>query len=89
MDGVSYTSIATECDELVRPYDSDFIDPRCASAGDDVGVDNITVQQQCPSDLADHLAIASDQVAAQDVLNALDPATARPVRSTITLPAVG
>ena len=33
VDGVSYTSIATEYDELVRPYNSDFIDPRCASAG--------------------------------------------------------
>lgn len=89
VDGVSYTSIATEYDELVRPYNSDFIDPRCATAGDSIGVDNITVQQQCPSDLADHLSIEADQVAAQDVLNALDPAEAQTVHCTLTLPAIG
>jgi triacylglycerol lipase len=89
VDGVSYTSIATEYDELVRPYNSDFIDPRCATSGDGIGVDNIDVQHQCASDLADHLSIESDPVAAQDVLNALDPTQAQPVRCTLTLPAVG
>jgi triacylglycerol lipase len=88
VDGVSYTSIATEFDELVRPYTSDFIDPRCANF-DGIGVDNIVVQHQCATDLSDHLAIAADPVAAQDVLDALDPAAARPVRCTLTLPAVG
>jgi pimeloyl-ACP methyl ester carboxylesterase len=87
--GVRYTSIATQYDELVRPPTSDFIDPRCAEAGLGIGVDNILVQHQCPTDLADHLSIESDQVAAHDVLNALDPATATPVRCTLTLPAVG
>ena len=89
VDGVSYTSIATEYDELVRPYNSDFIDPRCASSGDGIGVDNITVQHQCPTDLADHLSINGDQVSARDILNALDPAHARPVHCTLTLPAIG
>lgn len=89
VDNVSYTSIATEYDELVRPYDSDFMDPRCATAGDGIGVDNITVQQQCPSDLADHLSIEADPVAAQDVLNALDPSAAKPVHCALTLPAIG
>ena len=88
VDGVSYTSIATEYDELVRPYTSDFIDPRCAGVGG-IGVDNIVVQHQCASDLADHLSIESDQVAAADVLNALDPAHALPVHCTLTLPAIG
>ncbi len=88
VDGVSYTSIATEYDELVRPYTSDFMDPRCAGA-DGIGVDNIVVQHQCASDLADHLSIESDQVAAQDVLDALDPVHAQPVRCTLTLPAIG
>jgi triacylglycerol lipase len=88
VDGVSYTSIATEYDELVRPYTSDFMDPRCAGT-DGIGVDNIVVQHQCASDLADHLSIESDQVAAQDVLNALDPAQSQPVHCTLTLPAIG
>ena len=39
--------------------------PRCANAGDGIGVDNIVVQHQCASDLADHLSIVSDQVAAK------------------------
>ncbi len=86
---MSYTSIATDYDELVRPVTSDFIDPRCANAADGIGVDNILVQQQCPTDLSDHLAIASDKVAAQDVLNGLDPAEAQPVPCTLTLPVVG
>jgi triacylglycerol lipase len=89
VDGVSYISIATEYDELVRPDDSDFIDPRCANAGDGIGVDNILVQHQCATDFSDHLAIASDQVAARDVLNALDPAHAQPVHCALTLPVVG
>lgn len=89
VDGVSYTSIATEYDELVRPYTSDFIDPRCAHAADGIGVHNIVVQHQCASDLADHMSIESDHVAAQDVLNALDLAQAHPVHCTVTLPAVG
>ncbi len=89
VDGISYTSIATDYDELVRPVTSDFIDPRCANAGDGIGVDNILVQHQCPTDLSDHLAIASDKVAAQDVLNGLDPAQAQPVPCTLTLPVVG
>lgn len=86
---MSYTSIATDYDELVRPVTSDFIDPRCANAAYGIGVDNILVQQQCPTDLSDHLAIASDKVAAQDVLNGLDPQHAQPVPCTLTLPVVG
>lgn len=89
VDGVDYTSIATEYDELVRPYNSDFIDQRCATAGDGIGVDNITVQHQCPTDLADHLSINGDPVAAQDVLDALDPVQVHPVRCTLTLPSIG
>lgn len=89
VDGVSYTSIATKYDELVRPYTSDFIDPRCAGPAYGIGVRNIVLQQQCPLDFADHVDISADPVAAQDVLNALDPAQAEPVRCVLTLPAVG
>ncbi|MDE3085804.1 MAG: alpha/beta fold hydrolase [Acidobacteriota bacterium] len=83
VEGVSYTSIATTNDELVRPPTSDFIDPRCANAH------NILVQDQCAADQADHISIAADPVAAQDILNALDPQTARPVICYPVLPAVG
>lgn len=88
VDGVSYTSIATDNDELVQPGTSDFIDPRCNGVGG-IGVDDILLQQQCPLDQADHLAIAADPVAAQDILNALEPGRDAPVTCTVVLPAIG
>jgi triacylglycerol lipase len=89
VDGVSYTSLATDNDELVRPPTSDFIDPRCASATYHITMHNILLQHQCSIDQADHLSIASDPVAAQDILNALDPAHQHPVRCTLVLPSIG
>ena len=55
---------------MVTPYTSAFLTGP--------GVTNITLQNQCPLDLSDHLEIAADPVALADVLNALDPA--HPVR---------
>jgi triacylglycerol lipase len=83
VEGVSYTSLATDNDELVRPPTSDFLSPSCGNT------DDILVQDQCPTDQADHLSMAADPVVAQDILNALDPATAKPVRCAVVLPAVG
>jgi triacylglycerol lipase len=88
VEGISYTSLATGNDELVRPPTSDFIDPACNGV-DGISVHNMLVQQQCPTDQADHLSMAADPVVAQDILNALDPADARPVRCAVVLPAVG
>lgn len=89
VDGVSYTSVATNNDELVRPPTSDFIDPPCNNAAYGIAVDNILVQDQCPTDQADHLSIVSDPVVAQDILNALDPARQHAVGCALVLPAVG
>jgi hypothetical protein len=89
VDGVSYTSLATNDDELVRPPTSDFIDPRCDNEAYGITTHNILVQNQCPTDQADHLSIVSDPVAAQDILNALDPAHPRPLSCALVLPAVG
>ena len=77
--GVTYTNIVTRYDELVVPYTS----------GIEPGMHNITVQDQCPLDFAEHLAIAADPVAAADVLNALDPARPRPVPCVFVAPFVG
>jgi triacylglycerol lipase len=88
VDGVSYISLATNNDELVRPPTSDFIDPRCNGVNG-VGVNNILVQDQCPLDQADHLSIVSDPVAAGDILNALDPAHQHSVGCTLVLPSIG
>jgi len=79
--GVSYTQIVTKDDELVIPYSSGIVD--------EPGSTNFVVQDQCPLDLADHLAIVADPVAAQDVLNALDPAHPGPVPCTVVPPVIG
>ncbi len=63
--GVSYTVIATRDDEIVTPYQSQFL------AGPNV--QNVVVQDQCGLDDADHIALAFDHIALRDVLNALDP----------------
>jgi pimeloyl-ACP methyl ester carboxylesterase len=79
--GVSYTVIESRYDEVVTPYTSAFLSGP--------GVTNITLQNQCPLDLTDHLEIAADPVALADVLNALDPA--HPVRAPclVVLPITG
>ena len=43
------------------------------------GATNIVIQNVCPSDFSEHIAMAIYNVAHQLVLNALDPAHAKPV----------
>jgi len=68
--GIRYTTIMTDHDELVVPYTSGMLPPPAT---------NIVVQNVCPLDLDDHIALAFDPVVAQLIFNALDPATAQPV----------
>ncbi|MEV1290891.1 alpha/beta fold hydrolase [Pseudonocardia sp. NPDC049635] len=70
VDGVTYTMILTRYDELVVPYTSGLMD----------GATNIVLQEGCPADLAEHVAVAFDPVALQHISNALDPVNAEPVR---------
>lgn len=70
VDGVTYTMIMTKYDELVVPYTS----------GELEGADNIVLQEGCPTDLAEHVAVAFDPVTLQHIGNALDPENAQPVR---------
>jgi triacylglycerol esterase/lipase EstA (alpha/beta hydrolase family) len=79
--GVHYTVIETRYDEVVTPYTSAFL------TGPDVT--NLTVQNQCPLDLSDHLEISYDPVALADMLNALDPADPVKVPCTTVLPLIG
>ncbi|MGV9877964.1 esterase/lipase family protein [Streptomyces sp. NPDC003006] len=82
VSGVRYTTLATTYDPVVTPYRSQFLDGP--------GARNITVQELCGNDFADHLALAYDHVALREVLNALDPGTARgPDCSTPVLPVLG
>ncbi|GAA1009369.1 lipase [Streptomyces sp. F-3] len=69
--GVRYTVIATKYDEVVTPWRSQYL------SGPNVR--NVLLQDLCPLDLSEHLAIAlSDRIAFHEVANALDPARATP-----------
>jgi triacylglycerol esterase/lipase EstA (alpha/beta hydrolase family) len=69
--GVHYTVIATRYDEVVTPWRSQYL------SGPDVH--NVLLQDLCPADLSEHLAIGLyDRIAYHEVANALDPAHATP-----------
>ena len=70
--GITYTGIVTKYDELVIPYTSGVLDAP--------NVTNITLQDVCPEDRSEHIAIAFSPNAGQLVLNALAPDRARKVR---------
>jgi len=67
--GVRYTVIATRNDEVVTPWRTQFL------SGSNVR--NVLLQDLCPLDLSEHLAIGLlDRIAFHEVANALDPAHA-------------
>ncbi|MDJ1137896.1 alpha/beta fold hydrolase [Streptomyces iconiensis] len=69
--GVKYTVIATKYDEVVTPYKTQFL------KGPDVK--NVLLQDLCPLNISEHLAIGLlDRMAFQETANALDPAHANP-----------
>ncbi|MDF5752498.1 alpha/beta fold hydrolase [Spongiactinospora sp. TRM90649] len=69
--GVHYTALATRYDVVATPYQGSFL-----TAGPGATVRNILLQDGCPLDLTDHVAITYDPRALHFVLNALDPARA-------------
>lgn len=69
--GVRYTIIATKYDEVVTPYRTAFLEGP--------NVRNVLLQDLCVVDLSEHLAIGLfDRIAYHEVVNALDPAHAKP-----------
>jgi hypothetical protein len=80
LPGVSYTNIATKYDQLVTPYTDGF------TSGPNVT--NITLQNQCPVDFSEHITVAYDPTAMQDMLNGLDPEHARPAPAARCSPAL-
>ncbi|MEV4334624.1 alpha/beta fold hydrolase [Streptomyces sp. NPDC049597] len=69
--GVRYTVIATRYDQVVTPYGSQYL------SGPNVR--NVLLQDLCPFDLSEHVAIGVfDLIAYHEVANALDPAHAKP-----------
>jgi triacylglycerol esterase/lipase EstA (alpha/beta hydrolase family) len=69
MPGVTYTTLVTRFDEVVTPYDRQYIH----DSGPTNRVKNITLQDVCAKDLTDHIGSSYDPVAHGLVLKALDP----------------
>ncbi|MEX2196270.1 MAG: alpha/beta fold hydrolase [Thermoleophilaceae bacterium] len=69
--GVTHTNVVTRYDLLVTPYTSGIMRD---------GGTNIVLQDVCPLNLSEHALVARDPVVTQLILNALDPASAAPVR---------
>lgn len=63
--GVHYTVVATRYDEIVIPYQSQFL------RGSPDQVTNVVLQDKCPLELSEHLLIAYSPVAIQWVIHAL------------------
>ncbi|MBK3636513.1 alpha/beta fold hydrolase, partial [Streptomyces sp. MBT97] len=67
--GVRYTVIATRYDEVATPWRTQYL------SGSNVR--NVLLQDLCPLDLSEHVAIGLfDRIAFHEVANALDPAHA-------------
>ena len=64
--GVKYIVIETAGDDVVTPYTNAFL-PAAPN------VQNIVLQNQCRQDASDHISIAYDSNALQDMINALGP----------------
>lgn len=78
--GVRYLMLATEWDNFVIPYQYGFLDHPA--------VKNLTVQQVCDIDQADHLSIVFDPVAYDVIANFLDPQHPVSQRCVPTRPAL-
>ncbi|HEY8523778.1 MAG TPA: alpha/beta fold hydrolase [Acidimicrobiales bacterium] len=76
--GVAYTIVATRADLVVTPSGSAFVR--------EPGVRNVHVQDVCPFDPVGHVGLALDRSVLGIVLNALDPAHARPVHCGVGIP---
>ncbi|MEP9363918.1 alpha/beta fold hydrolase [Nocardioides sp. CN2-186] len=61
---VSYTQISTKYDEVVVPYTSAFL-------ADGPRTTNVTIQDSCPTDTAEHIRIPTSRTAIQWALDAL------------------
>ena len=76
--GVRYLMLATQWDNLVVPYWRGFIDHPA--------VTNMTVQDVCARDHADHLSVVFDPVAFDVIANFLDPGRKATPRCVPTQP---
>ncbi len=84
--GIDYTVLATRYDEVSSPYEWTFLTP-----GPGATVQNITVQDRCPSDFSEHLSLNYSPHAIGWVEHALDPAGfgVEQIRCTANTPLFG
>ena len=80
-DSVRYTNILTRYDEIVLPYTSGYREAPNAT--------NIVLQDVCAEDFVEHAGIVNDPNAGALILNALDPANAKPVQCRFVPPITG
>ncbi|MFD7843044.1 esterase/lipase family protein [Nocardia sp. NPDC059764] len=78
---VAYTNLDTRYDELIVPYTIGLVPGP--------NVTNFFMQDGCPIDYSDHLAIAGSHRGAMIALNALDPEHPRPVPCEFVPPLTG
>lgn len=79
--GVKLTVISTNYDTVVTPVSSQ------RPTGPDTRW--IVLQRQCGIDFVDHVGMAFDSIALRNVLNALDPSTARSIQCKFITPFIG
>ncbi|MGW7271644.1 esterase/lipase family protein [Streptomyces sp. NPDC054864] len=70
LPGVNYTVVATAYDKVVTPYTSGFLS---SPADRPAAVDNITLQQVCPTDRSGHVDTLYSPNVINLTLDALDP----------------
>ncbi|MFT4035718.1 MAG: alpha/beta fold hydrolase [Patulibacter sp.] len=79
--GAKLTVISTKYDAVVTPVSS--------QQPTGTGTSWIVLQRQCALDFVDHVAMAFDSIALRNVLNALDPSTARSIQCKFITPYIG
>lgn len=79
--GTKLTVISTNYDSVSTPV----------SAQRPTGPDTrwIVLQRQCQLDYSDHVGLAFDSIALRNILNALDPSTARAIQCRFITPGIG
>ncbi|GAB2543117.1 lipase family alpha/beta hydrolase [Nocardia heshunensis] len=78
---IRFTTIVTHYDEIATPWTTGLLDGP--------NVDNVVVQDLCPTDYTEHNELPEDPVAVRVVLDALDPEHAEPVSCAVVLPFLG
>ncbi len=79
--GAKLTVISTIYDMVVTPVGS--------QRPTGPGTKWILLQNQCGLDFVDHVGMALDSIAHRNILNELDPSSARPIRCKVIAPIVG